>query len=416
MHGLSELLLAGLAGAVLSTSLNLLDPSLLIPHRNPVRAFAVAGLFFAVGAILRALAYLSVTHGFERIGDYSFRTHYAFWTAAAAMGPLSARSLIKGVETGFLTVGIVMVTLLITVFTFTPAFIAFTTPPKDAVDVGVEAIKIRWAFPSLVGFMALVSLCSTVGHLVAMRPQGPRISKFLARVMALTYGANGVLVPIMAAADVGFVWVGLAPIIGILATVAWLACVEAIRRKASQESERSLRRLRANLERVSANALRDPLTGLFNRGFFFEGLHQAMEHLKREGEPFAVAMADIDDFKAVNDSYGHKVGDLVLQGVAKVLMRGLRPYDTAARFGGEEFVMILRGADRETALRVLERLRASIHDLEFPAGDNKTARVTATFGLAVVREPHYALDEVVEAVDRAMYEGKRSGKNQVRIA
>lgn len=429
MHGLSELVLAGLAGTLLATSANLLVLAPSVQHRNPLRVFTAAGVLVGIGAVLRALAFFSVQHGLEPLGDYCFRTHYVLWAVAAALGPLTARALVSGVEAGVLNVGILLVTLLMAVFAFTPAFIQFTAVPGvggpgvggwggsvEAGDAALDELAIRWAFPALVGFTALVSLGSAAGHLAVTRPPGPRIPRFLGEVMALAYGATGLLVPLMAAADARILWAGIAQSIGVLATGTWFLCLLVVNRETIRESDRSLRRLRADLDSVSANALRDPLTGLFNRGFFVEGLHQAMEHLKRDGEPFAVAMLDLDDFKAVNDTYGHKVGDVVLQGVAKVLMRGLRPYDTAARYGGEEFVVILRGIERDVALRIVERLRASIHELAFPGGEGGTARVTATFGLVVVREAGRALDEVLETVDRAMYEGKKLGKNQVRIA
>lgn len=430
MQGLSELVLAGLAGTLLATSANLLVLAPSVHYRNPLRVFAAAGVLVGIGAVLRALAFFSVTHGFEPLGDTCFRTHYVLWAVAAALGPLTARALVSGVEAGVLNVGILLVTLLMAVFAFTPAFLQISAVPAaggqgmggvwggsiEAGDAALDELAIRWAFPALVGFTALASLGSAAGHLAATRPPGPRIPRFLAQVLALAYGATGLLVPLMAAADAGLLWAALAPSIGVLATGTWFLCLLLVNRETIRESDRSLRRLRAELDRVAANALRDPLTGLFNRGFFIEGLHQAMEHLKRDGEPFAVAMLDLDDFKAVNDTFGHKVGDIVLQGVAKVLMRGLRPYDTAARFGGEEFVVILRGIERDVALHIVERLRASIQELAFPGREGGTARVTATFGLVMVREPGRGFDEVLETVDRAMYEGKKSGKNQVRIA
>lgn len=424
--GLSELVLAGLAGALLATSLNLLVLAPSVHYRNPLRFFAAAGVLFGIGAAFRALAFFLASSGLGIAGDTCFRTHYVLWAVAAALGPGMAHLLVTGIGAGVLNVGILLVTLLMAVFAFTPAFVPFTVLPVEAgawwqghegaVGAVLDVLAIRWAFPALVGFVAITSLASAVGHLAATRRTGPRLPRFLAEVLALAYGATGLLVLLMAASDAGFLWTGLAPSIGVLTTGVWFWCLLTVHREIHRESDRTLRRLRADLDSVSANALRDPLTGLFNRGFFFEGIHQAMEHLKRDGEAFAVAMLDLDDFKRVNDTYGHRMGDLVLQKVAKVLMRGLRPYDTAARFGGEEFVIILRGIERDIALRIVERLRTSIHDLDFPVENGETVHVTATFGLVMVREAGRGLDEVIETVDRAMYEGKRSGKNQVRIA
>ncbi len=416
MEGLPELVLTGLGGALLAVGGIFLVPAPTNHHRGPLRLLAVAGVLMGLGAVLRAIAFLSVAQGSVVLGDHAFRTHYVLWAMVVALGPAAARALASGVEAGVLNVGVLLVALLLAVFAYTPAFLPFTATPVEAGTVGIEELSIRWAFPALVGFMALASLVSAVMDLAVTRPPGPRFPRRLARAAATAYGATSLLVPLMAAADAGLLWAGLDRSVGVLLTGVWLLCLLRLNREAIHESDRSLRRLRADLDSVAANALRDPLTGLFNRGFFVEGLHQAMERLKRDGEPFAVAMLDLDDFKAVNDTHGHRVGDLVLQGVAKVVMRGLRPYDTAARYGGEEFVMILRGVERDVALRIVERLRASIHDLVLPCGGGSMVRVTATFGLVLVSDPGRALDEVLDAVDRALYEGKKSGKNQVRIA
>lgn len=416
MEGLPELVLTGLGGALLAVSATLLVLAPTHHHRSLLRFLAVAGVLMGLGTALRAFAFLSVAQGSPALGDLAFRTHYVLWAMAAALGPAAARVLASGVEVGVLNVGVLLVALLLAVFAYTPAFLQFTAVPVEAGTAGLEELSIRWAFPALIGFMTLASLVSAVGYLTVTRPPGPRFPRLLAETAAVAYGATGLLVPLLAAADAGLLWAGLDRSVGLLSTGAWFLCLLRLNREAIRESDRSLRRLRADLDSVAANALRDPLTGLFNRGFFVEGLHQAMERLKRDGEPFAVAMLDLDDFKAVNDTHGHRVGDLVLQGVAKVVMRGLRPYDTAARYGGEEFVMILRSVERDVALRIVERLRAGIHDLVLPCGGGSTVRVTATFGLVLVRDPGRALDEVLDAVDRALYEGKKSGKNQVRIA
>lgn len=427
MQGLFELVLAGLSGMLLVTAANLAGLARLVQVRNVLRVLAMAGFLFGMGAGLRALAFHAVSHGLDNVADYSFRLHYISWAFGAALGPVAARMLHSGVEAGVLNVGIFLVTVILSVFALTPAFVPFSSlygmaSAQQWTGTGLsgaeiaDLLAIRWAFPSLVAFTAAASLASSAIFLVVTRRFGARMPRFIGQVMAIAYGAMGLLFFWMASLDIGVFWPELAPLVGILVTGAWSSGFLVINGATASLSERAIRRLRANLDSVSANALRDPLTGLFNRGFFFEAVHQAMEHLKRDGEPFAVAMLDLDDFKKVNDTYGHQVGDLVLQSVAKVVMRGLRPYDTAARYGGEEFVVVLRGVDLDSAVRIVERLRMGIQEQAYPLRGGGTVRVTATVGLLLVRETDRSLDEVMEGVDRAMYEGKRSGKNQVRIA
>jgi diguanylate cyclase (GGDEF)-like protein len=169
-----------------------------------------------------------------------------------------------------------------------------------------------------------------------------------------------------------------------------------------------------NEAEAQATALTDPLTGCANRRAFTARITDELARLQRGGEPFAVVLADIDRFKLVNDTHGHGVGDQVIRHLAAVLRDGIRPGDVVARLGGEEFCVLVRGADvgaAETlALRLANRLR------ERPADAGAIAiPVTASFGVAAARrdEPWEGL---FARVDQALYASKHAGRDRVTCA
>lgn len=187
--------------------------------------------------------------------------------------------------------------------------------------------------------------------------------------------------------------------------VARLRCGERI-----LKLEEELRSAREALER---EATEDPLTGLLNR----RGIRPLLEHLLsargRTSHPFSVVMVDLDHFKAINDTYGHHAGDLVLQEVALRMRRGLRGEDRVARWGGEEFLIVLPLAGEAGALVVAERLRASIEKRPFPAGDGHELRVTASFGVATAAPAYPVMIEtLIDCADDALYTAKRTGRNR----
>lgn len=157
-----------------------------------------------------------------------------------------------------------------------------------------------------------------------------------------------------------------------------------------------------------ANA--DPLTGLLNRKGLEERAELELARSRRERRPIAVAVADVDHFKLINDNRGHPVGDEVLRRVARAFDGQTRAVDALARVGGDEFVILLPGADERSALAVGERLRASVAT---PA-DERGPAVSISVGIAVGRGQ--SLEELWQAADRAMYEAKRSGGDGVRAA
>jgi len=162
-------------------------------------------------------------------------------------------------------------------------------------------------------------------------------------------------------------------------------------------------------------AVRDGLTGLFNRRAFGELLAQAMAREERQAGRFALLLLDIDHFKKLNDTYGHPTGDAALRHTARLLLRHLRRGDLAARFGGEEFVAILPGADPDGALHMAERLRSAIAGgpIVFEA-----ARIsfTASFGAAVWPADGSDAESLLAAADRALYAAKQAGRNCVVLA
>jgi diguanylate cyclase (GGDEF)-like protein len=160
----------------------------------------------------------------------------------------------------------------------------------------------------------------------------------------------------------------------------------------------------------------DDLTGAYNRRYFMDRLRAEVERSARSGFSFSLALIDIDNFKSVNDQYGHLAGDEVLRRLAQTCMAQVRSTDTFARFGGEEFVVLLPQTDTAHALQWLERLRQHVAQLrvELPGA---ILGATVSIGLAttgkVVQLPAVEIDTVLRVADEALYRAKRAGKNQV---
>ncbi|HLZ97975.1 MAG TPA: diguanylate cyclase [Steroidobacteraceae bacterium] len=169
-----------------------------------------------------------------------------------------------------------------------------------------------------------------------------------------------------------------------------------------------------NTQELIDAALTDPLTGLHNRRGL-EGRAEAV-HFRPGGAPVTQVwiMVDIDHFKRVNDTYGHEAGDEVLKAVAEALRSTARGADIVARFGGEEFVLVLPDTGAEMALRIAERLRLAIEALSTEV-DGQVIRVTASFGVAQRAAQENQL-EVLERADAALYESKKGGRNRVTVS
>jgi diguanylate cyclase (GGDEF)-like protein len=165
-------------------------------------------------------------------------------------------------------------------------------------------------------------------------------------------------------------------------------------------------------ETVQRQAITDELTGLFNHRHFQEALAGEVERARRFENGVGLVMLDVDNFKRVNDTYGHQVGDLVLAEVARVLRDRSREIDEPARYGGEELAVVLPGTDLDGAYNLAERVREGIEALAFPLDGQGTLRVTASFGAASLPESAHDQQSLIAAADGALYAAKRSGKNR----
>ena len=160
----------------------------------------------------------------------------------------------------------------------------------------------------------------------------------------------------------------------------------------------------------------DALTGLHNRGWLDDAFDREVKRSERDQLPLALIMIDVDNFKSCNDEYGHLAGDQILITVANAIRTPLRPNDLVARFGGEEFAVLLPETTVENAKIIAERLRERVSEAAPGSIDNKDLpRVTISLGIAG-RQPGYSLDMMIAAADVAMYHAKRNGKNRVEVA
>ena len=167
---------------------------------------------------------------------------------------------------------------------------------------------------------------------------------------------------------------------------------------------------------VQWQAITDELTGLVNRRRFLDALRSEIARGQRLGGRLSVVLADLDDFKLVNDRFGHHAGDEVLLAFADLLRAHGRDVDVAARLGGEEFAILLPETGIDGASAGAERLRRSLAELSLPIGDNgRGVHVTASFGVAELSNGQ-SLDALLRAADSALYQAKGKGKNRVEVA
>jgi diguanylate cyclase (GGDEF)-like protein len=160
----------------------------------------------------------------------------------------------------------------------------------------------------------------------------------------------------------------------------------------------------------------DGMTSLYNYRFFKEMLRHEVDRHMRYNRSLSLLMIDIDDFKKINDTYGHLVGDQVLKQIAELLKKSIRSHDLVSRYGGEEFAVILPETMEVEALKVGERIVLTIRDYEFNLIEGKTPeRLSVTVGLASFPKDAEGAEQLVENSDQALYKGKNSGKDQVRI-
>jgi diguanylate cyclase (GGDEF)-like protein len=169
--------------------------------------------------------------------------------------------------------------------------------------------------------------------------------------------------------------------------------------------------LSARSETLEHAALTDSLTGMQNRRYFDDALREYLEEFRRIDKPVGLMILDLDHFKAINDTHGHDVGDLVLREVAQCLKDMTRYHDVVARLGGEEFAVVAPNMDTETLIKFAERIRRAISSLVV-VSDNVRLKVTGSLGLAVWDRRESA-DEFYRRADRLLYQAKKLGRNRV---
>jgi diguanylate cyclase len=178
----------------------------------------------------------------------------------------------------------------------------------------------------------------------------------------------------------------------------------------AHELEERVSSLSEQLNVTSAQLMTDHLTELLNRRGLEESFTEMWQTCQSQGRPLALVLLDIDDFKKINDSLGHKAGDDALRQFAAMLRSGLRPDDKSSRFGGEEFVLLLPGATVEGGVEMVRRLQRRVAEQALVGGPNRL-QVTFSGGVAQVRDG--SLSQALDLADEALYEAKRTGKNRV---
>jgi diguanylate cyclase (GGDEF)-like protein len=167
-------------------------------------------------------------------------------------------------------------------------------------------------------------------------------------------------------------------------------------------------------DRYAYLAQHDGLTRLINRSTFEQRLEQAIQHAKREGraQVHALMFIDLDDFKLINDQFGHATGDLVLRRLSDLLLSHVRSRDTVARLGGDEFVVLLERCSVDCSRQMAERIATAIRGMLIPV-ENGNCQITASIGVTPVGDNTGTLESVLSAADAAHYRAKEEGKNQV---
>jgi diguanylate cyclase (GGDEF)-like protein len=186
--------------------------------------------------------------------------------------------------------------------------------------------------------------------------------------------------------------------------------------EAMARTESVLRELRLTNKTLERLAATDPLTGADNRRRFIEHVEAEIQRVRRGGAPFCVLALDLDNFKSINDRYGHQVGDDVLKGFVQTCVAAIRAYDYVARVGGEEFMVLLPQAALEGALVIAERLRTAVASASFQSGAQRLTGVTVSVGIARSGSDGDTIDDILRVADERLYNAKHQGRNRVIAA
>ncbi|AOK48808.1 diguanylate cyclase [Burkholderia sp. MSMB617WGS] len=177
-------------------------------------------------------------------------------------------------------------------------------------------------------------------------------------------------------------------------------------------TEGALQELKRTNQKLEHLATTDPLTGASNRRKFIEQMHVEIARAKRDGTAFSLLALDLDNFKKINDNYGHQVGDVVLRNFVRQCLAAIRPYDHIARVGGEEFMVLLPRMLADTASGIAERVRTTIANTPFGI-DGKHTPVTVSIGVSQYGRDGDTVDEILSAADKLLYRAKNEGRNRV---
>jgi len=176
-----------------------------------------------------------------------------------------------------------------------------------------------------------------------------------------------------------------------------------------KERTKELHHMNGKLQ-LAANT--DPMTGIYNRRYFFDVSEQILEVSKRDNMPMCIAMLDIDKFKTINDTYGHDVGDIVIQKSVDIIREHLKEDDILIRFGGEEFLLVLLDTSMQDTLILCEQIRQTI-EKSYPINDDK--QVTISIGISQCTNEDEEISQIVKRADNALYEAKDTGRNKIAV-
>jgi diguanylate cyclase (GGDEF)-like protein len=191
--------------------------------------------------------------------------------------------------------------------------------------------------------------------------------------------------------------------------------VERLTQEAEAKAAEEAKKFENDIASLRKLAETDPLTNLLNRRAFMDAAADAMRYYQRYGRAIATLVVDIDHFKRVNDVHGHAAGDAVIRRIGELIAQTLRETDKVARFGGEEFVVLLREVSEHDAHELAERIRLVIAESRIPF-DGKELGVTVSIGCAAITAHDRDIEELIERADRALYAAKGAGRNCIRLA